>query len=91
VPAAFVAVPEAAVHEYHGAIFRQHEIRTSRQRTGVEPVAQSGSMKEAPETQLWRSVSLAYPRHHPRACCGVDDVRHCGSTGCPAFKNAGYC
>ena len=50
--AALMAVPEAAMHEHDGAVFREHEIGTPRQRPGVKAVAQSGRVEEAPETQL---------------------------------------
>jgi hypothetical protein len=89
VPAAFVAVPEAAVHEHDGAVFFEYQVGTPWQRPRMEAVAQSRSMEEASETQLWTSVSLANPRHHPRAGFGVDDVRHCGQPAATRLRGPG--
>jgi hypothetical protein len=81
VPAALMAVPEAAMHEHDGAVFWEHKIGTPRQRPGMEAVAQSSSVEKASEPQLRRGIRLAHARHHPRARSGIDDVRHSGSTG----------
>jgi hypothetical protein len=89
VPAALVAMPEAAVHEHDGAVFFEYQVGAPRQRPRVEAVAQSRSVEEASETQLWTSVSLANPGHHARAGSGVDDVRHCGQPAAMRLRSPG--
>jgi hypothetical protein len=91
VPAALMAVPEAAMHENDGVVFREDEIWTHLQQPGMEPVAQSGSVEEASESQLRLGVSLANPRHHLRAGPRVDDVWHRKSTKRHASTNTGRC
>jgi hypothetical protein len=60
-----MAVPEAAMHEHDGAVFREHKIWTHLQQAWMEAVAQSGSVEEASKSQLRRGISLAHASHHP--------------------------
>jgi hypothetical protein len=87
--AALMAVPEAAMHEHYSAIFREHEIWAYPQQSGVEAVAQSGSVEKASETQLWSGMSSVYARHHPRAGLAIDDVHHYGQPAAVSSGTAG--
>lgn len=79
--APLVTVPETAMHEDCGAVFRQHDVGPARQAADIQSVPQAGRMKRTTDRPLGTRVAAANSGHHPRAGCGVDDVRHAAFFG----------
>lgn len=63
VPAAFVPVPEAAMHKNSGMVFRQHNIRLTGQFLFVQSVTESPAEKPAPQLHLRFGIPAAYAAH----------------------------
>ena len=63
VPAAFVAVPEAAVDEDTGAVLAQDDVGMARQARMVEPVAETAGVQPAPDGHLGLGVCRTDGRH----------------------------
>lgn len=63
VAAAFVAVPEAAVDEYAGAVLAQDDVGMAGQARMVEPVAEAAGVQPAPDGHLGLSVCRTDGRH----------------------------
>ena len=62
---AFVPVPETAVDENHGAVFRQDDIRFTRQGADVFADAVAGAVEHGADEDFGFGVFAAYPRHIP--------------------------
>ena len=69
-------VPEAAVHEYHGAEAWQHEIGPAREETIVQAVAEAKRVQLATEGEFWRGVTRSYARHSLRTLPWRQEVDH---------------
>lgn len=67
VSAAFVPVPETAVNEYHGPVFREHQIGGPRQISYMKPVAESPGKQKGAKHPFWPSIFSANARHHAAA------------------------
>lgn len=76
VPALFMPMPVAAVHEDHGIVFRQNQIRPSNDVLRVQAISESSRMQGAAQSEFGLRVLPPDPRHHPRAGCLVHDVSH---------------
>ena len=61
----FVPVPEAAVDEDNGFIFRQNDIRLAGQGADVFPEAVSGAVQHGADKDFGFCIFAAYPRHIP--------------------------
>lgn len=62
-----MAVPEAAVHEYHSSSTAQNQIWTSWQILAVKRVAQTAGMQEAADRHLGRGMLTADAPHQSGA------------------------
>jgi hypothetical protein len=71
-----VAVPEAAVNEYHGPVTRKDDVGSSGQLTSVKPKAQSACVEVAPDRELRLRVPPPNAGHHPAPGFRVDDISH---------------
>lgn len=65
IKAAFVAVPETAMHKNDEPIFRQHEIRLAGKVLAVQAIAKSLCMKIAAYSKLGAGIPALYVGHHP--------------------------
>ena len=63
VAAAFVAVPEAAVDEYAGAVLAQDDVRMAGQTGVVEPVAETAGVQPPADGHLGLGVCRTDGRH----------------------------
>lgn len=76
VTAARVLVPEAAVHEDDGLVFRQHKIGLARYAFRMEAIAEAQRVQGPPEGQFRLRVLSSDSGHHPGTGLAVDDVGH---------------
>lgn len=76
VATALVAMPEAAVHEDHGAVLRKDKVRSTVDLAGMKPEAKTARVQCPPESQLGPSVLSPDPRHHPGTGLLVHDIGH---------------
>lgn len=67
VPTAFVPVPETAMNEYHGPVFREHQIRRSRQISYMKPVPESPGEQKGAKHSFRPHVLPPNARHHAAA------------------------
>lgn len=67
VPTAFVPVPETAVNEDHGPVFREHKIGRARQISYVKPVPKSLGEQNGAKHPFRPSIFPANARHHAAA------------------------
>ena len=67
---AAVAVPEAAVHENHHQVFREHQVRFSGQVAAEKPEPVTDAVQRRPDHHFRFRVSAPNPRHHPAAHLG---------------------
>lgn len=74
--AAWVSVPEAAVDEERDARTWKHDVRPTRQASGVQPESQAAGMEIAPDRHLRCGIGTPDSRHHPRARRLVDGIDH---------------
>lgn len=63
IPAAFMSVPEAAVHKDTCTILAQHNVGMSRQPRMIQPVSESSRKQILPDYHLRLCVSRMYGRH----------------------------
>ena len=71
-----MAMPEAAVYEDHGAVFRKYEVRPPVNLAGMKPEAKAARMQCPPERQFGLRVLSPYLRHHPGTGLLVHDIGH---------------
>jgi hypothetical protein len=71
-----VSVPEAAVHEDHGAVLRKDKVRSTVNLAGMKPEAETARVQCPPESQLGLGVLSPDPRHHPGTGLLVHDIDH---------------
>ena len=76
VAAPLVSVPEAAVHEDHGAVLRKDKVRSTMNLAGMKPEAKTARVQCPPESQLGLGVLSPDPRHHPGTGLLVHDIGH---------------
>ncbi len=76
VAAPLVSVPEAAVHEDHGAVLRKDKVRSTVNLAGMKPEAETARVQCPPESQLGLGVLSPDPRHHPGTGLLVHDIGH---------------
>lgn len=65
--AALVPMPKAAMHEYHGPVLREHEIRGAWEASNMQPVAEPTGKKTGAKHPLRPSILSADARHHAAA------------------------
>lgn len=56
-------MPEASMHEHHGAILRQHDVGPARQLCTTQPIPQPPGMEALADKDLQLGVRTADPRH----------------------------
>ncbi len=71
---AVVAVPEAAMHEYYGAMLRKHQIWLPKEFGVMKPIAVPKCMKSAADDQLWFCVFTPDRGHISAAGCRIMNV-----------------
>lgn len=76
-------MPETAIHEDHGSIARQHQVRFSRQILCMQPVAKSGRMQGLSDLQFRAGMAAFNGRHIPATRGSVVNV--CQGSGSFAF------
>lgn len=76
VPAPFMPVPVAAVHEDDGLVFRQDQVWPADDILCVQAISKSARMQGAAQSEFGLRVPPFDPRHHPRAGGLVHDVSH---------------
>lgn len=76
VATALVPMPEAAVYEDHGMMFRKNDVRPSVNLAGMNPEAKAARMQRPPEKQFGLCVLSSDPGHHPGASLLVHDIGH---------------
>ena len=76
VAAAFVAMPEASVHEEHGSEARKDKIRSSGKLSAMKPIAKTSSMQRPSQKKLRAGILSADACHHPRPRNGIYHVGH---------------
>lgn len=84
VPTAFVSVPETAVNEYDGPVFREHQIGRTRKISYVKPVSKSLGEQNGAKHPLRPSVLPANARHHAAALRSAREA-HGLACGLPRF------
>lgn len=67
VTTAFVPVPETAVNEYHGPVFREYQIGRTRQISYMKPIPESLGEQQGAKHSFRPSVFPADARHHAAA------------------------
>lgn len=70
VSTAWVTMPEAAVHEHHGVMLRQHDVRGTGKVPSVQPEAVSELMKKTADPTLGRCVTATDCGHVSAALVG---------------------
>lgn len=92
VATAFVPVPETAVNEYHGPVFREHQIGRARQISYVKPVPKSPGEQNGAKHPLRPSIFPANARHHAAALRGGRDAHGlwCVLPGCLWRQSQAY-
>lgn len=76
VATALVSVPEAAVHEDHGAILRKDKVRSTVNLVGMKPEAETARVQCPPESQLRLCILSPHGGHHPRTGYLIDIIRY---------------
>ena len=74
--AAFVPVPEAAVHEDGGAVLRQHDVRRAGEGADIETITVAGTMEGLSHLQLGSCVPRSDVRHRLMTLYGCKNIRH---------------
>ena len=77
VAAPLVSVPEAAMHEDHGAVLRKNKVRSTVNLGGMKPEAETARVQCPPESQLRLCILSPHGGHHPRTGYLIDIIR-CG-------------
>lgn len=67
VSTALVPVPETAMNEYHGPVFRKHQIGRARQISDMKPVPKSPGKKTGAKHPFGPGILSADARHHAAA------------------------
>jgi len=75
-PSAFVTVPEAAVHENNGAVFRENNIGLTRQVFSVKAVSVPKSVKDRANPHLGIGIPAFYRSHVSAALFRTMNVCH---------------
>ena len=70
-----MSVPEAAMHKNNAFIFRQDDIRVSRDLAAVKAVSKSFRKQKLPNQQFWFCVFAPYTRHIIASCLFAEVVR----------------
>ena len=81
VAAAFVSVPEAAMHEHHRPMLREHKVRGAGQLSDMKSIAKSPCKKKRAKGSFRPGVLSANARHHAAALGGGRDAH--GLEGIP--------
>lgn len=71
-----MAVPEATVDEYHGAMLGKYKVRSSRKTIVVQNITKAPCMKASPDSQFWLRILAPDAGHHPAAYLGRYDINH---------------
>lgn len=64
IPTVFVPVPKAAMNEYYGPVFWEHQIGRTGQISYVKLVPESPSKQKGPKRSFWPSIFPTNARHH---------------------------
>jgi hypothetical protein len=72
--AAHVTVPEAAMNENDGLVFRENNVRLAGQLLVMEPVTKACFMKRPTDDHFGLCVLAAYAGHHPASGRGIDHI-----------------
>jgi hypothetical protein len=86
-----MAVPEAAVDEYDGAPWTEHNVGVSRKLPGMKPKAVSLTVEQPPHAKLWRRIPRPDTAHNRRSLFRRDRVcqwRPAGLSG-PRYPSLG--
>lgn len=73
-----MAMPEAAVDEDHGAVFRKDKVGPSRQPAVMQPIPESFCMQRAPDEQLRGGIAAPDTAHVETALLCRQDI-HSGT------------
>ena len=76
VPAAFVPMPEAAVHEDGQTVFREHQVRAPGEVLALQAEAQAHPVSDAADRQFGSRVASTNPCHQLASSVLVYDVGH---------------
>lgn len=92
VSTAFVPVPETAVNEYHGPVFREHQIGRARQISYMKPVPESPGEQKGAKRPFRPSILSANARHHAAALGSGRDPHglECIPPGCLRRQSKAY-
>lgn len=71
----FVSMPETAVNENNGAVFRKCQIRFARQFC-MQAETQTCAMQETAHDKFGFRVLATNARHHSAACGAINNIRH---------------
>lgn len=80
-------MPETAMNEDYCMVFRQHDIRMSRQLPVMQPVPETVTVQILPDDHLRLRILAPYPGHHPAAGFLVDDIGHGGYPSITAVEH----
>lgn len=69
-------MPEASIDKYYCTVFREDQIRSARERSVMQPVAQSSSMKTAPYNHLRCRIAPADTAHIEPTLIWSQNVGH---------------
>lgn len=75
-PAAFVSMPEAAMHETDGTEAGKDDIRSARKVGRVKTKAYASRMQRPAEHELGPGILPFDTRHHPRSSCSIYNICH---------------
>lgn len=67
VSAAFMSVPEAAVHKNHSLVFGEHKVGRARQLSHMKSISESSGEKTGAKCPFRPSIFSANTRHHAAA------------------------
>ena len=69
-------MPETAMYENNGAVFRKYDVRLPREILYVKPETESLRMQKFPDDQLWSRVLSPYPGHHSATSGRINNISH---------------
>lgn len=76
VPAPAMTMPETSMHEDHGTMLGQHDIRRAGQPPIVQPEPEACTVESASNYPFGPGILPADRRHHAGSRVGIDNIRH---------------
>lgn len=71
-----MAMPETAVDEDHGLVFREYHIWLSGKIPGIDPEPETATVQKAANQYLRSGIFAANAGHHAAACFRINDIGH---------------